>query len=152
MTTTQLHSIKLELRFCAGCHPCDPSLGSLEDISPAQMYRADLNSVVFFLLSFVVINPARGMSETRYGDDLWQWSRLEISLSSVNHTTKTICIMIISHLVFKKTVQEVSFARVFKISLQRSVISRHIINHLGTTRGQVAKVRSKQYRVKIGSQ
>ena len=28
---------------------------SLEDISPAQIYRANLNSVVFFLLSFVVI-------------------------------------------------------------------------------------------------
>ena len=35
--------------------PCNPSLGSLEDISPAQVYHADLNSVVFFLLSFVVI-------------------------------------------------------------------------------------------------
>ena len=37
------------------CDPCDPSLGSLEDISPAQIYRADLTSVVFFLLSFVAI-------------------------------------------------------------------------------------------------
>ena len=37
------------------CDPCDPSFGSLEDISPAQIYRADLNSVVFFLLSFVAI-------------------------------------------------------------------------------------------------
>ena len=26
--------------------PCNPSLGSLEDISPAQIYRADLTSVV----------------------------------------------------------------------------------------------------------
>ena len=37
------------------CNLCDLSLGSLEDISPAQIYRADLNSVVFFLLSFVAI-------------------------------------------------------------------------------------------------
>ena len=37
------------------CDPCDPSLGSLENISPAQIYRADLTSVVFFFLSFVAI-------------------------------------------------------------------------------------------------
>ena len=37
-------------------------------------------------------NPAHGMSEIRDGEDLQQWSRLEIrlGLSSVNHTTKTI--------------------------------------------------------------
>ena len=37
-------------------------------------------------------NPARGVSEIRDGQDLWQWSRLEIRLrlSSVNHTMKTI--------------------------------------------------------------
>ena len=37
-------------------------------------------------------SPARGVSEIRDGEDLWQWSRLEIRLrlSSVNHTTKTI--------------------------------------------------------------
>ena len=41
-------------------------------------------------------NPARGVSEIRDGEDLWQWSRLEISLrlSSVNHTTKTFIIFI----------------------------------------------------------
>ena len=37
------------------CDPCDYSLGSLDDISLAQIYRADLNSVVFFLLFFVVM-------------------------------------------------------------------------------------------------
>ena len=37
------------------CDPCSPSLGSLEDISTAQIYRANLKSVAFFLLSFVVI-------------------------------------------------------------------------------------------------
>ena len=54
--TTQLHSTKPDLRFCAGS------------------------------------NPARSVSEIRDGEDLWQWSRLEIRLrlSSVNHTTKTI--------------------------------------------------------------
>ena len=37
-------------------------------------------------------NPARDVSEIRDGEDLWQWSQLEIRLclSSVNHTTKTI--------------------------------------------------------------
>ena len=37
-------------------------------------------------------NPARGVLEIRDGEDLWQWSRLEIRLrlSPVNHTTKTI--------------------------------------------------------------
>ena len=37
-------------------------------------------------------NPARGVSEIRDGEDLGQWSRLEISqrLSSVNYSTKTI--------------------------------------------------------------
>ena len=34
---------------------CDPSLASLEDISPAQIHRADLTSVFFFLLSSVAI-------------------------------------------------------------------------------------------------
>ena len=33
-------------------------------------------------------NPARGVSEIRDGEDLWQWFRLEIR--SVNHSTKTI--------------------------------------------------------------
>ena len=37
------------------CDPRDPSLGCLEDISPAQIYRAELTSVVFFFLSFVAI-------------------------------------------------------------------------------------------------
>ena len=37
------------------------------------------------------LNPARGVLKIRDGEDLWQWSRLEIKLclSSVNHTTKT---------------------------------------------------------------
>ena len=47
---------------------------------------------------FAGSKPACGMSEIRHGEDLWQWSRLEmwpkhlssVNLSSVNHTTKTI--------------------------------------------------------------
>ena len=35
------------------CDPCDPLLGSIEDISPAQIYRAGLTSVVFFLPPFL---------------------------------------------------------------------------------------------------
>ena len=35
-------------------------------------------------------SPARGVSEIRDGEDLCQWSRLEIKLN-VNHTTKAIC-------------------------------------------------------------
>ena len=37
------------------CNLCDASLGSVEDISRAQIYRVHLNSVVFFLLSFTAI-------------------------------------------------------------------------------------------------
>ena len=37
------------------CNPCHHSLGSLEGISPAQMYCANLNSAISFLPSFVVI-------------------------------------------------------------------------------------------------
>ena len=41
-------------------------------------------------------NPARGVSETRDGEDLWQWSLLEISLclSPINRTTKKFIIFI----------------------------------------------------------
>ena len=40
-------------------------------------------------------HPARGVSEIRDGEDLWQWSRLEIRLRllSVNHTTKNFIII-----------------------------------------------------------
>ena len=41
--------------FTVHCDPCNPSLASLEDISLAQMYRANLNSTIFFLLCFVII-------------------------------------------------------------------------------------------------
>ena len=37
--------------------PCDPSLGSLEDISPAQIYLSNLNAVFFFLSCLVTIYP-----------------------------------------------------------------------------------------------
>ena len=32
-------------------------------------------------------NPARGMSEIRDSEDLWQWSRLEIRLNAFRHST-----------------------------------------------------------------
>ena len=35
----------------------------------------------------VVSNLARGVSEIRYGEDFWQWSRLEISLSPFHWST-----------------------------------------------------------------
>ena len=45
--------IALGTRLRYNCNPCDPQHGSLEVISPVQMvYRANLSSVVFFLLSF----------------------------------------------------------------------------------------------------
>ena len=45
-------------------------------------------------------NPARGVSEIRDGEDLWQWSGREIKLrlSSVNHTTKQFIIFMCSSL------------------------------------------------------
>ena len=39
----------------SGSIPCNPMLGSLKGYLPAKIYRASLSSVVFFLLSFVVI-------------------------------------------------------------------------------------------------
>ena len=36
------------------------------------------------------LNPARGVSKIRHGEDLWQSFCLEIRLSLVNYTTKTI--------------------------------------------------------------
>ena len=38
-----------------GCSPCGLSLGSLEDISPAQIHYAKINSIVVFFPSFVFI-------------------------------------------------------------------------------------------------
>ena len=51
ITNVQLHSTKLELRFCAGS------------------------------------NPACDVLEIRDGEDLWQWSRLEIRLNSFRRST-----------------------------------------------------------------
>ena len=58
-------------------------------------------------------NPARGVLEIRGIEDLWQWSRLEISLitlSSVNHTTKTIHHHHHEHAVPKNSVHYIGFA------------------------------------------
>ena len=51
ITTTQLHSTKPELSFCAGS------------------------------------NPARSVSEILDGEDLWQWSQLEIGLNAFYWST-----------------------------------------------------------------
>ena len=62
ISTAQLHSTKLELRFCAGS------------------------------------NPARGVSEICDGENLWQWSQLEIRLNAFRRSTipqKQIIIIII---------------------------------------------------------
>ena len=50
---------------------------------------AQLHSTKPELRFYADSNPARGVPEIRDGEDPWQWSRLEVRLSSVNHTTKT---------------------------------------------------------------
>ena len=50
-------------------------------------------------------DPARGMSEIRDGEDLWQWSRLEIRLNAFRRSTipqKQFIIIIIKHKCLKK--------------------------------------------------
>ena len=64
ISTAQLHSTKLEIRFCVGS------------------------------------NPARGVSEIRDAEDLWQWSRLKIRLNVFRWSTmpqKQFIIIIISN-------------------------------------------------------
>ena len=51
ITSTQLHSTKPSLRFCAAS------------------------------------NPPRAVSDIRHGDDLWQWSQLEIKLNVFRRST-----------------------------------------------------------------
>ena len=57
-----------------------------------------LHNFIHQSLNFFHQKLARGMLEIRDGEDLWQWSQLEIRLrlSSVNHTTKTIHIIFIT--------------------------------------------------------
>ena len=57
-------------------------------ITTAQLYSTKPE-----LRSCAGSNPARSMSEMRDGENLWQWSRLEMRcerLSSVNQSAKTI--------------------------------------------------------------
>ena len=73
ITTTQLHSTKPELWFCAGS------------------------------------KPARSVSEIRDGEDLRQWSRLEIRLNAFHWSTMPqkqfiIVIIIKHHLQFKSII------------------------------------------------
>ena len=58
-------------------------------------------------------NPARGVSEIRDGEDLWQWSRLEIRLNTFRRSTipqKQFIIIIIQHRCFP-----VKFAKFLRI-------------------------------------
>ena len=48
---------------------------------------AQLNSARPGLRSCAGLNPARGVSEIRDGEDLWQWSRLEIRLNAFRRST-----------------------------------------------------------------
>ena len=68
ITTAQLHSIKPELRFCAGS------------------------------------NPAHNVLEIHYGEDLWQWSRLEMRLNPFHQSTILQKQFIIIHHWFAKSV------------------------------------------------
>ena len=57
------------------------------------MTTAQLHSAKLELRTCTGLNPARGVSEICDGEDLWQWSQLEITLkllSLVNHTKKII--------------------------------------------------------------
>ena len=48
---------------------------------------AQLNSTKPELRFCASSNPARGVSEIRGGEDLWQWSRLEIKLNAFRRST-----------------------------------------------------------------
>ena len=53
-------------------------------------------------------NPARGVSEIRDGEDLWQWSRLEIRLNAFRRSTipqKQFIIIIINLSIFKTNIK-----------------------------------------------
>ena len=45
----------LSTNYNSTCDPCNPSLESVEDFSPAKIYRTNLSSIVFFLLCFLVV-------------------------------------------------------------------------------------------------
>ena len=53
----------------------------------AIITTAQLNSTKPELRFCAGSNPARGVSEIRDGEDLWQWSRLEIRLNAFHRST-----------------------------------------------------------------
>ena len=48
---------------------------------------AQLHSTKPELRFYAGLNPARGVSEIRDGENLWQWSRLEIRLNAFRRST-----------------------------------------------------------------
>ena len=53
----------------------------------AARTTAEFHSTKSELNSCAGTNPARGVSEIRDGEDLWQWSRLEIKLNAFRRST-----------------------------------------------------------------
>ena len=53
----------------------------------AVLTTAEFHSTKPELSSCAGTNPARGVSEIRDGEDLWQWSRLEIKLNAFRWST-----------------------------------------------------------------
>ena len=72
-------------------------------------------------------NPGRGVSEIRDGDDLWQWSHLEIRLRfwSVNHTTETILSWSSSSLLYVSDIGANSFAH-FQLGASNSEKDKYL--------------------------
>ena len=87
---------------------------------------AQLHSTKPELRFYTGSNPARGMSKICDGEDLWQWSRLEIRLNAFHQSTipqkQFIIIIIIIIMVLKNCEAELSYTPVelFKISLKLS--------------------------------
>ena len=54
---------------------------------PVVIATVQLHSTKPELRSCAGSNPARGVSEIRDGEDLWQWSRLEIRLNAFRRST-----------------------------------------------------------------
>ena len=75
------------------------ALGNLLVITTAQLHSTEPE-----LRFWAGSNPARSVSEIRDGEDLWQWSRLEIRLNTFRRSTipqKQFIIIIIIRGVFR---------------------------------------------------
>ena len=71
-----------------------------------------LHSIKPELRFYAGSNPARGMSEIRDGEDLWQWSRLEIRLNAFRRSNipqkQFIIIIIITIIIIKLYLQGIT--------------------------------------------